>query len=109
MGVSLQIVVERENLTNKLSCQHLQTEFFAENFVQHAFFIELSRSKHDPHLYEHVLGPVSTRDNRVLKGLLGRSLRSFARTTHSAHSLRSAPLRYARFARPSVRPSVRPS
>ena len=33
------------------------------------------------------LGPVSTRDNRVLKGPLGRSLRSFART---AHSLRSA-------------------
>ena len=44
------------------------------------------------------LGPVSTRDNRVLKGPLGRSLRSFARTAHSAHSLRSAPLRYARFA-----------
>ena len=43
-------------------------------------------------------GPVSSRDNRVLKGPLGRSLRSFARTAHSAHSLRSAPLRYARFA-----------
>ena len=41
-------------------------------------------------------GPVSTRNNRVLKGPLGRSLRSFARTAHSAHSLRSAPLRYAR-------------
>ena len=43
---------------------------------------------------ERVLGPVSTRNNRVLKGPLGRSLRSFARTAHSAHSahsLRSAP------------------
>ena len=38
------------------------------------------------------MGPVSTRDNRVLKGPLGRSLRSFARTAHSAHSLRSAML-----------------
>ena len=46
-----------------------------------------------------VLGPVSTRDNRVLKGPLGRSLRSFARTAHSAHSIRGAPLRCARFAR----------
>ena len=36
--------------------------------------------------------PVSTRDNRVLKGPLGRSLRSFARSTHSAHSLRSGTL-----------------
>ena len=44
-------------------------------------------------------GPVSTRDNRVLKGPLGRSLRLFARTAHSAHLLRSAPLRCARFAR----------
>ena len=43
------------------------------------------------------IGPVSTRDNRVLKGPLGRSLRSFARTAHSAHSahsLRRAPLGY---------------
>ena len=39
-----------------------------------------------------LFGPVSTRDNRVLKGPLGRSLRSFARTAHSAHSLRSATL-----------------
>ena len=38
------------------------------------------------------------RDNRVLNGLLGRSLRSFARTAHSTHSLRSALLRLARFA-----------
>ena len=44
------------------------------------------------------IGPVSIRDNRVLNGPLGRSLRSFARTAHSAHSLRSAPLRYACFA-----------
>ena len=46
------------------------------------------------------LGAVSTRDNRVLKGPLGRSLRSFARTAHSAHSahwLRSAPLCYILF------------
>ena len=45
-----------------------------------------------------LLGPVSSRDNRVLKEPLGRSLRSFARTAHSAHSLCSALLRYARFA-----------
>ena len=32
----------------------------------------------------------------VVKGPLGRSLRSFTRTAHAAHSLRSAPLRYAR-------------
>ena len=32
-------------------------------------------------------GPVSTRDNRVLKGPLGRSLRSVARTAHLAYSL----------------------
>ena len=42
-------------------------------------------------------GPVSTRSNRVLKGPLSRSLRSFARTAHSAYLLRSAPLCYARF------------
>ena len=45
------------------------------------------------------LGPVSTRDNRVLTGPLGRSLRLFAHTAHSTHLLRSALLRYARFAR----------
>ena len=44
-------------------------------------------------------GAFLVKDDRVLKGPLGRSLRSFARTAHSAHSLRSAPLRYARFAR----------
>ena len=43
-------------------------------------------------------GPVSTRDNRVLKGPLGRSLHSFASTAHSAHSLHSAPLHYPHFA-----------
>ena len=37
----------------------------------------------------------STRDNRVLNRPLGRSLRSFARTAHSAHSLRSASLAHA--------------
>ena len=36
------------------------------------------------------------RDNRVFNGPLGRSLRSFARTAHSAHSLRSTLLCYAR-------------
>ena len=41
------------------------------------------------------MGSVSTRDNRVFNGPLGRSLRSFTRTSHSAHSLRSAPLRFA--------------
>ena len=35
-------------------------------------------------------------DNRVFNGPLGRSLPSFARTTHSAHSLRSTPLCFAR-------------
>ena len=44
-------------------------------------------------------GAFLVKDDRVLKGPLGRSLRLFARTAHSAHSLRSAPLRYARFAR----------
>ena len=44
-------------------------------------------------MYTHTMsGPVSTCDNRVLKGPLGRLLRLFART---AHLLRSAPLRYA--------------
>ena len=38
-------------------------------------------------------------DNRVLNRPLGLSLRSFARTAHSAYSLRSAPLRSACFAR----------
>ena len=41
------------------------------------------------------LGLVSTRDNRVLNGPLGRSLGSFARTAHFTHQLRSALLRYA--------------
>ena len=35
-------------------------------------------------------------DDLVLNGPLGRSLRLFARAAHSAHSLCSAPLRYAR-------------
>ena len=34
-------------------------------------------------------GTFLVRDNRVLNGPLGRSLRSFARTAHSAYSLRS--------------------
>ena len=38
-------------------------------------------------------GAFLVRDNRILNGPLGRSLRSFAGTAHSAHSLRSAPLR----------------
>ena len=44
-------------------------------------------------------GGVSSQRRSRLKGPLGRSLRLFARTAHSAHSLRSAPLCYARFAR----------
>ena len=48
---------------------------------------------------ENELEPVSTRDNRVFNWPLGRSLHLFARTAHSAHSLCSAPLCYARFAR----------
>jgi len=49
---------------------------------------------------EYVLtcGAFLVKDDRVLKGPLGRSLRSFACTAHSAHSLCSAPLCYARFA-----------
>ena len=35
-------------------------------------------------------GPVSTCDNRVSNGPLGRSLHLFARTAHSTHSLRCA-------------------
>ena len=45
-----------------------------------------------------IKGAFLVKDDRVLKGPLGRSLRSFACTAHSAHSLRSAPLRYARLA-----------
>ena len=37
-------------------------------------------------------------NNRILNRPLGRSLRSFARTAHSAHLLRSALLWYVRFA-----------
>ena len=44
-----------------------------------------------------IKGVFLVKDNRVLKGPLGRSLRSFARTAHSTHSLRSTPLRYAPF------------
>ena len=52
-------------------------------------------------------GAFLVKDDRVLKGPLGRSLCSFVRTAHSAHSFRSASLRfatlallrYARFAR----------
>ena len=39
-----------------------------------------------------LVGAFIVTDNRVFNGPLGRSLRSFARTTHSAHSLRSTPL-----------------
>ena len=39
--------------------------------------------------------PVSTRDNRVLKGPLGRSLCLFARIAYSAHLLHSVLLPYA--------------
>ena len=42
-------------------------------------------------------GAFLVRDNRVLNGPLGRLLRSFARTAHSAHSLSIAPLCYALF------------
>ena len=45
------------------------------------------------------MGAFLVKDDRVFNWPLGRSLRSFARTAHSAHSLRSAPLCYARFAR----------
>ena len=46
--------------------------------------------------YEMTKGAFLVTDNRVLNLPLGRSLCSFARTAHSAHSLRSAPLCYAR-------------
>ena len=45
------------------------------------------------------LGAFLVKDDRVLKGPLGRSLRLFTCTAHSAHSLCSAPLRSARFTR----------
>ena len=40
-------------------------------------------------------GGFLVRDNRVLNGPLSRLLRSFTRTAHSTHSLRSAPQRSA--------------
>ena len=43
------------------------------------------------------MGAFLVRNNRVLNGPLGCSLRSFARTAHSAKSLRSALFRYAHF------------
>ena len=60
---------------------------------------------------KETLGAFLVRDNRVLNGPLGRSLRSFARTAYSpysAHSLRSAPLcstalRFARSLRSQAR------
>ena len=44
-------------------------------------------------------GGFLVRNNRVLNKPLGLLLCSFARTPHSTHSLRSASLHYARFAR----------
>ena len=64
-----------------------------QNIITETSFVLTSSTPKSPSKQDH--GPVSTRNNRVLNGPLGRSLRSFART---AHSLRSAPLRYARFA-----------
>ena len=46
-----------------------------------------------------IKGEFLVKDDRVLKGPLGRSLRSLARTAHSAHSLHSALLRYICFVR----------
>ena len=43
-------------------------------------------------------GPASAHDNRVCNGPLGRSLRSFARTARSAHSIPSSLLCYTCFA-----------
>ena len=51
-----------------------------------------------PWFWDESLGAFLVRDNRVLNKPLGRSLRSFACTAHSTHSLCSTPLRYACFA-----------
>ena len=51
-------------------------------------------------------GAFLVKDDRVLKGPLGRLLRLFTRTAHSAHLLRSAPLCYSRVA-PSLRSRAR--
>ena len=74
---------------------------FSLNFTALHLSIDKKENAFRKKKMKRKLGPVSTRDNRVLKGPLGRSLRSFARTahsTHSTHSLRSDLLRYARFA-----------
>ena len=80
-------------------CLHIQIFFFLQFsccfLILSCVGISLSLTLSS---FASFCGPVSSRDNRVLKGPLGRSLRSFARTAHSAHSLRSAPLRYACFA-----------
>ena len=89
-----------------LCCSLTRCFYFKSNGVYTLFFFTSNSSHAEPisHYHHHHRsqdeGPVSTRDNRVLKGPLGRSLRSFARTAHSTNSLRSALLRYARFARP---------
>ena len=44
-------------------------------------------------------GAFLVKDDRVLKGPLGRSLRLFPRTAHSGHLLHRPPLCYACFAR----------
>lgn len=45
--------------------------------------------------FKYSEGAFLVTDDRVFNGPLGHSLRSFARTSHSAHSLRSALLHYA--------------
>ena len=61
-------------------------------------FIFCKPSKRQKFWFRHrfsCLRVLLAKDNRVTKGPLGRSLCSFARTTHSAHSLNSVLLCYA--------------
>ena len=61
-------------------------------FLSHC--VSLSLYLLSPCFFCHSKGAFLVRDNRVFKGPLGRSLRSFACTAHSTHSLRSTSLRY---------------
>ena len=68
-------------------CHFIYILNFSFSYTNLSFFISLTSITSNK--IQSVSGPVSTRDNRVFNGPLGRSLRSFART---ALSLRSASL-----------------
>ena len=61
-------------------------------------FLSLSLLPLIPFLQFRCEGAFLVRENCVLKGPFGCSLPLFTHTAHSAHSLRSAPLRYTSFA-----------